>query len=251
MLPFQIKICGVTNVEDTVWACKCGADAVGLNFYQRSKRFVDSEQASAIVSAIDVHNQEYGDSEKIGAKELGVKKVGVFVEMPVTNLLDTVHRHGLDGIQLHGNEEPAIVEEIRSKLSENGQHCFLIRAIRSVPKELASSSESKRQTAKLSEEIAIWGKVGVDVILLDAAMPGEYGGTGKLVDITNISVLNSKVPMVLAGGLTPCNVEASIQGSGLSAVDVASGVESAPGLKDRKKVREFVHLAMKSFQEMK
>jgi phosphoribosylanthranilate isomerase len=251
MLPFQIKICGVTNVDDTVWACKCGADAVGLNFYQRSKRFVDSKQASAIVSAIDGHNQEHGGGEKIGAKEIGVKKVGVFVEMPVTNLLDTVHRHGLDGIQLHGNEEPAVVEEIRSKLSENGQHCFLIRAIRSVPKELASSSESKRQTAKLSEEIAIWVKVGVDVILLDAAMPGEYGGTGKLVDITNISDLNSKVPMVLAGGLTPCNVEASIQRSGFSAVDVASGVESAPGLKDRKKVREFVHLAMKSFQEMK
>jgi phosphoribosylanthranilate isomerase len=157
----------------------------------------------------------------------------------------------LDGIQLHGDEEPAIVDEIRSKLSENGQHCFLIRAIRSIPKELASSSDSKQQIAKLSAEIASWVKVGVDVILLDAAMPGEYGGTGKLVDITNIPNLNSKVPVVLAGGLTPSNVEGAIQGSGLSAVDVASGVESAPGLKDRKKVREFVQLAMKSFQEMK
>ena len=251
MLPFQIKICGVTNVEDTVWACKCGADAVGLNFYPGSKRFVNSEQASAMVSAIDGHNQEHGGGAKIGAKALGVKKVGVFVEMPVADLLDTVNRHGLDGIQLHGDEEPAIVDEIRSKLSENGQHCFLIRAIRSIPKELASSSDSKQQIAKLSAEIASWVKVGVDVILLDAAMPGEYGGTGKLVDITNIPNLNSKVPVVLAGGLTPSNVEGAIQGSGLSAVDVASGVESAPGLKDRKKVREFVQLAMKSFQEMK
>jgi phosphoribosylanthranilate isomerase len=248
MLPFQIKICGVTNVDDTYWACKCGADAVGLNFYPKSKRFIDSDRASVIVAAIDCYNQEQdGDT---GGETAGVKKVGVFVEMPVAELLETAHRHGLDGIQLHGDEEPAVAKEIRSELSKNGQHCFLIRAIRSVPKELTSASESKEQTAKLSIEIARWVKAGVDVILLDAAMPGEYGGTGKVVDIANIADLKSEVPLVLAGGLTPANVEAAIKESGLAAVDVASGVESAPGLKDRRKVKEFVHLAMKSFQGM-
>lgn len=245
MLPFQIKICGVTNVDDTYWACKCGADAVGLNFYPKSKRFIDSDRASVIVAAIDCHNQEQdGDT---GGETAGVKKVGVFVEMPVAELMETAHRHGLDGIQLHGDEEPAVAKEIRSELSKNGQHCFLIRAIRSLPKELSVEQESKQETARLSAEIANWTKVGVDFVLLDAAMPGEYGGTGKVIDIANISNLTSEIPLVLAGGLTPANVAKAIQESGLSAVDVASGVESSAGRKDRDKVKEFIQLAMKSF----
>ena len=153
----------------------------------------------------------------------------------------------MDGIQLHGDEEPSFVKKIRSGLSQNGQHCFLIRAIRSLPKELSVEQESKQETARLSAEIANWTKVGVDFVLLDAAMPGEYGGTGKVIDIANISNLTSEIPLVLAGGLTPANVAKAIQESGLSAVDVASGVESSAGRKDRDKVKEFIQLAMKSF----
>lgn len=81
-------------------------------------------------------------------------------------------------------------------------------------------------------------------------MPGEYGGTGKVIDIANISNLKSEIPLVLAGGLTPSNVAEAIQESGLSAVDVASGVESSAGRKDRGKVKEFIQLAMKSFRGM-
>ena len=249
MLPFQIKICGLTNVEDTGWACQCGADAVGLNFYSKSKRFVDSEQASAIVAEIDRFNQR--QVVEANAQKRGVSKVGVFVEMPVVELLETSKRHNLDGIQLHGDEDPSVAEAIRSGLSKNGQPSFLIRAIRSLPKDLASARESRHEKARLSAEIASWVEVGVDVILLDAAMPGEYGGTGKVIDIANIPKLKSEVPLVLAGGLTPANVVSAIEASGLSAVDVASGVESVPGLKDRGKVEEFVQLAKKSFQRIR
>lgn len=246
MLPFQIKICGLTNVEDAGWACCCGADAIGLNFYPKSKRFVDSGQAKAIVAEIDRFNQR--QSVEASGQKREVSKVGVFVEMPVIELLETAKRHNLDGIQLHGDEDPSVAEEIRSGLSKNGQSSFLVRAIRSLPKDLASARESRHEKARLSAEIASWVEVGVDVVLLDAAMPGEYGGTGKVIDIANIPELKSKVPLVLAGGLTPANVVSAIEASGLSAVDVASGVESAPGLKDRRKVEEFVHLAKKSFQ---
>lgn len=243
MLPFQIKICGVTNVDDTSWACECGADAVGLNFYQKSKRFVDFDQAFAIAAAIDRYNK----GRKSGTA--AVKKVGVFVEMPVADLLETSLNLRLDGIQLHGDEEPGVVNAIRSGLSENGQRCFLIRAIRSLPKDLASAAETEHETERLSTEIERWVSVGIDVVLLDAAMPGEYGGTGKVVDIANISRIKSDVPLVLAGGLNPSNVAAAIEESGLAAVDVASGVELAPGFKDPEKVKAFVHCASRSFQE--
>lgn len=245
MLPFQIKICGLTNVDDTRWACQCGADAIGLNFYSKSKRFVDSDRATAIADEIDRFNHRQEGETNV--RKIRVLKVGVFVEMPVIDLLEIADRHSLDGIQLHGDEEPSVVQEIRSGLSKNGQHCFLIRAIRSLPKELSVEQESKQETARLSAEIANWTKVGADFVLLDAAMPGEYGGTGKVIDIANISDLTSEIPLVLAGGLTPANVAKAIQESGLSAVDVASGVESSAGRKDRDKVKEFIQLAMISF----
>ena len=248
MLPFQIKICGLTNVDDTRWACQCGADAIGLNFYSKSKRFVDSGQATAIAVEIDRFNQRQDDEADV--QKIRVLKVGVFVEMPVVELLEIADRHSLDGIQLHGDEEPSVVKKIRSGLSQNGQHCFLIRAIRSLPKELSSEQESKQETARLTAEIASWTKAGADFVLLDAAMPGEYGGTGKVIDIANICDLKSEIPLVLAGGLTPSNVAEAIQESGLSAVDVASGVESSAGRKDRGKVKEFIQLAMKSFRRM-
>ena len=248
MLPFQIKICGLTNVDDTRWACQCGADAIGLNFYDKSKRFVDSDQASAIAYEIDRFNQQLDEQSTV--QNVRVLKVGVFVGMPVAELLEISKRHGLDGIQLHGDECPDVVEAIRSGLSKNGQTCFLIRAIRSLPKEFGTASNSKQESARLSAEITSWNAAGIDFVLLDAAMPGEYGGTGKVIDIANISNLTSEIPLVLAGGLTPSNVADAILESGLSAVDVASGVESAPGLKDRRKVNEFVQLAMKSFQRI-
>ena len=99
MLPFQIKICGLTNVDDTRWACQCGADAIGLNFYSKSKRFVDSGQATAIADEIDRFNQRQDDEADV--QKIRVLKVGVFVEMPVVELLEIADRHSLDGIQLH------------------------------------------------------------------------------------------------------------------------------------------------------
>lgn len=241
MLPFQIKICGVTSCEDALCACQCGADAVGLNFYERSSRFVEPETARLIARSIDDHNREIA-----GTTSPVVKKIGVFVDMPVAEIVSIAKHIGLDGIQLHGNESPKILPEIRSELTRLRHLCVLIRAVRLNP-DSAIDGGSNPENRLAVGNIQTWIEQGVDLILLDAAVPGEYGGTGKSLDASNLPPPDGHVPFVLAGGLTPENIELSIKKSGYRAVDVASGVESAPGLKDHLKVRSFVDTARRTF----
>lgn len=241
ILPFQIKICGVTTPEDALCACRCGADAVGLNFFKQSSRFIDGETAGEIARAVNDHNREFA-----GTMRPNVKKIGVFVDMPVPEMVAIAWHVGLDGIQLHGDEPPSIVEKIRSELGNVGHRCILIRAIRTKPGKtpnLDSNSDMRRVSAK----ITIWIENKIDLVLLDAAVPGEYGGTGKTVDWSCVPDCDDEVPFVLAGGLTPENVREAIRKSGYRSVDVASGVESGPGVKDHNKVQAFVESARKSF----
>ena len=242
MLPFQIKICGVTTPDDALYACQCGADAIGLNFYERSSRFVDGETAGLIAASVDHHNRQIHKSGN-----LEVKKIGVFVDMPVAEMVAIAWHVGLDGIQLHGDESPEIIESIRAALDATGHQCVLIRAIRSKPKNFDEEAEAlELERKRVVTDVVNWIEVGIDLILLDAAVPGEYGGTGKTVDWATIPEVNGAIPLTLAGGLTPENVGNAILKSGLQSVDVASGVESAPGVKDPQKVRAFVEAARNS-----
>jgi phosphoribosylanthranilate isomerase len=241
MLPFQIKICGVTTPEDALCACRCGADAVGLNFFKRSSRFIDGETAGEIARAVNDHNREIA-----GTTNPNVKKIGVFVDMPVPEMAAIAWQVGLDGIQLHGDESPTIVERIRSELGDFGHRCILIRAIRTKPVE-SPNVNLDSDTRRVSADITMWIKNKIDLVLLDAAVPGEYGGTGKTVDWSCVPDCDDDVPFVLAGGLTPENVGEAIRKSGYPSVDVASGVESGPGVKDHKKVQAFVESARQSF----
>lgn len=244
MLPFQIKICGVTDIEGAVCACQSGADAVGLNFYQPSPRFVEAETALAIANSVDDFNQEV-DSQG-GPK---VKKIGVFVDMPVPEMASLAWHIGLDGIQLHGEESPRLVDSIREHLEQLGHHCFLIRALKSKPADVqVGDLDQERQ--RVLHEIDQWMEKEIDLVLLDAAVPGEYGGTGKVIDLSTIPPLGPDAPIVLAGGLTPRNVADAILNSGFRSVDVASGVESAPGVKDQQKVNAFVDAAQTAFASL-
>jgi phosphoribosylanthranilate isomerase len=217
---FKIKICGITNVADALAAADAGADAIGLNFHRGSKRCVQFLESRRIVDAV-------------GAR---MDRVGVFVDASADEIRGICRDAVLEWVQLHGNE-PA---ELLKLLSKD------IRVIR-------ARRIDKRGVAAIANDIDaccdITGRAP-DAVLVDAAAAGEFGGTGRTLDwkqLVNHQDWMGDVPLVVAGGLTPNNVEEAIRIVHPHAVDVASGVESAPGKKDAAKMREFVAAARAAF----
>ena len=217
---FRVKICGITTVEDALLAAEAGADAVGLNFYQRSPRYVTTERAKEICEALPA----------------GITKVGVFVNSVAKGVLATAQRVGLDAIQLHGDEGPEM-------LSALGDYP-IVRAFRCKEATLDAVEAFLRLCEK--------GASLPSAVLLDAHAPGSYGGTGQVLDWGAIHRERPKladIPLILAGGLTAENVADAIRIAQPDAVDTASGVEFAPGKKDPAKVRAFVAAAKRAQRE--
>jgi phosphoribosylanthranilate isomerase len=208
---FRVKICGLRNAADAVASVDAGADALGLNFYPRSPRFVTPQLASEIARAVPST----------------ATKVGVFVNAALDDIRRVVEQVGLDMVQLHGDEQPEDIAQVGG--------ARVIRAFRcreSSLDDIVNYVDRCRQLACLP-----------CAALLDAFQPGTYGGTGRVVDWTLVPKLAEHfpdLPLVLAGGLTPQNVSAAIQQAQPWAVDTASGVESAPGVKDIGLVAQFV-----------
>ena len=210
---FRIKICGITSVEDALLAAEAGADAIGLNFYDKSPRYVTAEKAKEISDALPA----------------GVAKVGVFVNSLPKGIIATVNRVGLTAVQLHGDEGPDFLAGL-GKLP-------VIKAFRCKESTLDSVKAFLDLCGESSQPIAV---------LLDAHAPGNYGGTGQILDWAGLARERNKLlglPLILAGGLTSQNVAEAISLARPDAVDTASGVESAPGKKDPEKVRPFVAAA--------
>lgn len=223
---FQIKICGITTPTDALLVCDSGADAIGINFYPPSPRFVAVDVAAEIAESIARFNS---------ANDHLVATVGVFVNSSIDQILELVKICSLDAIQFHGDESTEVVAEISRLMADQGMKCQIIRAIR-------TQSENP-DFDRVQSEIEAWSNVGCDAVLLDAAAPGQYGGTGNVVDWEVVSAFECNVPLILAGGLGPFNVADAIRVSGVRAVDTASGVESSPGKKEKAKVRAFVDAA--------
>jgi phosphoribosylanthranilate isomerase len=207
----RIKICGVTTVEDALQAARAGADAVGLNFSPRSRRRVDVETARAIALALPPL----------------VAPVGVFVNQPRAEVLAIAARARLAAVQLHGDEAPDECE---------GYPLPVWKALR-----LASPLP----LAWLDEWRAAQGFV-VDAPVTGA---GEYGGSGQRCDWEAAREAAARAPVLLAGGLTPENVAEAIRAVRPWGVDVASGVERSPGVKDPEKVAAFVRRARQAAEE--
>lgn len=208
----RVKICGITNLEDALHAVEKGADELGFNFYSKSLRYISPDAAKAIIDELPV----------------GISKVGVFVNMPLAGVLETAQIAGLSAIQLHGDEGRAYVRELRSKV-----RLKIIQAVRMKPVIAAIHDPT----------------LDAHAILLDSYVPNEYGGTGKAFDWNRAKEFADSFPTVyLAGGLHPDNVEEAINIVKPYAVDVASGVESAPGRKDPRKVEAFIKAAKLSLE---
>jgi phosphoribosylanthranilate isomerase len=208
---FTIKICGVTRPDDARMIAEAGADAIGLNFYPRSKRYVSPETAKEIAAAAPT----------------SLRKVGVFVNSAILEVLAIADETPLDVIQLHGDEPPTMLAELKNQT--------VVRAFR-VSKERVDEmfvyiDEVKRGGGRL------------DAVLIDACQPDAYGGTGKRANwhlAREIVRRLDPLPVILAGGLTPDNVAQAVATVRPAGVDVAGGVESAPGVKDSALARRFV-----------
>jgi phosphoribosylanthranilate isomerase len=198
----KVKICGITNLDDALHAIECGADALGFNFYSKSSRFISPEDAREIT------------------RQLGsVLKVGVFVNEHVDAIAETVRIAGLDAVQLHGDESPALVRELGERAS-----CEVIKAFRVSPDFSAKSVF----------------EYGANTILLDGFSLDAHGGTGETFDWGIAKQLSSSIKLYLAGGLSGDNVRQAILDVSPYAVDACSLLESAPGKKDPQKVRRFI-----------
>ena len=198
---FHIKICGITSSPDAKVVVDSGADAVGINFFPESKRFVEPATAKRISATIPN----------------SVAKVGLFVNAD-TDWIETVSQEiGLDWIQLHGDESPEFICQLRNRP--------LLKAFR-------LGQAGLRPVAQFLAECEQLGRP-LDALLLDAYHPTEFGGTGRKIDwqkLAKETTLLGGYQWALAGGLTPTNVADAIKQARPHAVDTASGVESAPGL---------------------
>jgi len=238
---FKIKICGITTPEDALVAAEAGEDAIGLNFYEKSPRYVSPEMAKAIVAMLPA----------------SVIAAGVFVNAALDKVVEQQRFVGLDVIQLHGSEPPSMLYKLSSspfnrvnRFTNERFSCTEVQFIKAI-RSSDSSLEGARQFLLqcMDENRAIKADPLPDALLLDAFDSAQHGGTGRSLDWQKIADARDRIwcRFILAGGLTPDNVAEAIRLARPDAVDVASGVESSPGKKDQAKVREFVAVAKEAF----
>jgi len=195
----RIKVCGITRVEDAAAAAELGAAAVGFVFWPRSPRRIPIETAREIGGILPPF----------------VARIGVFVDMPADDVVRIVDDARLDGVQLHGDEKTDQYRKLKARL---------IKAV------TLGSDTDVMAAATLPAHVTV---------LVDATDRVRRGGTGRVADWTNAAALAAQRPIILAGGLTAANVGDAIRQVRPWAVDVSSGVESAPGVKSRERLEAF------------
>ena len=209
----KVKICGITDAPDARAAIELGAASLGFNFYEKSPRVIAPADAWKIRQTLPK----------------GVQAVGVFVDWKPAAVIGLARALKLSAAQLHGDESPRDAGYCARRIS-------VIKAFRVGP------DFSLMELGKFR---------GVAQFLLDAARPGQYGGTGHRTNWDLARKAALRRPIILAGGLRPENVAEAILAVRPYAVDVASGVEWKPGKKDRGKMREFFREVERANKELR
>jgi len=205
----RVKICGITNIDDALVAARAGADFLGYILYPKSKRYIAHDAIRPITDAVR-------------AKFPHIRHIGVVVDDPLDVVTGAVGTGGLDLVQLHGNESA----EYAAQLSRGGVR--YLRAMRFGP----------------GAPPMTWSDYpGAEYYLCDTFDINLAGGSGKGFDPAFLPPDLPRTRMFLAGGLIPENVAQAVAEVCPFAVDVASGVEASPGLKDHAKVEAFIHAA--------
>jgi phosphoribosylanthranilate isomerase len=201
-----VKICGVTNQVDAEGAIEAGADAIGFNVVPRSKRYLDLGPASGWISELPP----------------AVARIVVAMDPTIDQALHLLSNEWVDALQLHGQESPDFCELLGGKADKP-----VIKAVPAIDRASVQAAE----------------RYPVFALLLDSSAGVNLGGTGKTFDWQKFAGLELGRPLIVSGGLTPENVAAAVRLLNPHSVDVATGVELAPGRKDRIKMRDFVAAA--------
>jgi phosphoribosylanthranilate isomerase len=222
-----IKICGITNTEDALAAVEAGADALGFVFYDKSPRKTDPDHAGEIAAKLPAH----------------VKKVGVFVDEPAEQIAEIFQRAGLTGAQLHASMGKSSAD----------LHDLVSRGVKEVypvfPAGLLFDAGGRYRGVKIQPPADQRDEVqrAMTAVVLDSSTHDQPGGTGRTFDwneaAPGVELLKRFFRVIVAGGLNPDNVAQAVRTLSPWGVDVASGVEAAPGRKDHAKLRAFVQAA--------
>ena len=200
----KVKICGITNLEDARFASGAMVDYLGFIFVESSPRYIDPEKAGAIVNWVE-----------------GPKKVGVFMDQPLDDVNVLAKFSGIDYVQLHGQETI--------------EYCQLIE--KPIIKVIHVGETSTKE--EIEAKVALYSEVA-EFLLFDTKANGKFGGTGITFDWSLLKEIADDTPFFLAGGLTPENVSEAIETVRPYAVDLNSGVEEEPGLKDFEKIEQLM-----------
>lgn len=202
----RVKICGITSVEDALTACEAGADAIGLVFYEKSPRHVSIGQAARICSALPPF----------------VSSVGLFLDPSADFVESVLASVALDLLQFHGSESP--------------QFCSAFNRpyIKAVGMKQMQGEDSFNQFKAYADQFS-----DAKGFLVDSHAAGKAGGTGEVFDWGHVPV-NYHKPIILAGGLNPDNVAGALETVSVYAIDLSSGVESQPGMKDKHKIMQLM-----------
>jgi len=192
----EVKICGITNEEDALFAAECGTAALGFIFYPPSSRYIKPAEARKIIRILP---------EKI-------VKVGVFVNEHTDEIKKLMKYCELDMIQLHGDESP--------------EYC----------REFPSAQVIKAAELKNEEDLVYVNNYPVAAILVDSRHAGLYGGTGKKSNWDLAVRIKNTKPLILSGGLNEKNIAEALRTVTPAALDINSGVEKSPGKKDHAKL---------------
>ena len=194
----EVKICGITNIKDAVAASECGATAVGFIFYPPSPRYVKPADTKKIIVSLPDE----------------LVKVGVFVNEKPTEIERIMELCSLDMIQLHGDESPEYCNRFPTDIT--------IKAF----------------DLKNNDDVCRALNYNVAAILADSRHAGLYGGTGKTSNWELARCIKDKRPLILSGGLNAENITEAVKIIAPVALDINSGVEASPGIKDHRKLRQ-------------
>lgn len=196
----RVKVCGITRLEDAKLACELGTDALGFIFYEKSPRYLSPKKAARISAKLPPQHISY---------------VGVFANPSIVEIENTLAEIGLNAIQLHGEHDFDLIKHFR-KMTR------IICAFNISP--------------GFNFEILELYRHKIDAFLLDGYKEGKYGGSGELVDWRKAQVAKKYGNVILAGGLNPENIKKAVRIAAPYSVDVNSGVEDRPGIKNHQKL---------------
>jgi phosphoribosylanthranilate isomerase len=214
MSEFAIKICGVRDADTVIATANAGATHVGFNFVRSSPRFISLQKVKGVA----------------GLAPASLTRVALFADALDHEYEDVIRGIRPQLLQLHGRENPERVAFIRKR--------FGVPVVKAIA---VADADDVREGLQKFESVC-------DQLLFDAKSPdGSSGGKGKRFDWSLLSGVQISKPWMLSGGLTPANVAEAIRVSGARGVDVSSGVESEPGIKDSKLITSFVAAARSAF----